>query len=249
MNSIAASRPAKPVLPHAHDRAFYTGMAVAMAVTVFVGFAPTFYLRAFLPPRPTISGAVTLTPLAYVHGGLFTGWMVLFLVQTSLVAARRVDIHRRLGLLGVGMAAAMVVVGTWTAIAAAARGAAPPGVDPLVFLAIPLGDMVLFAPLVATAFWLRRNKEAHKRLMLLAFISLLAAAVARWPGVQPLGPPAFYGLSYLFIVAGVVYDLATRRRIHSVYIWGGLFLVLSVPLRLWISGTEAWRAFAEFLTR
>lgn len=109
--------------------------------------------------------------------------------------------------------------------------------------------MVLFASLVATAFWLRRNKEAHKRLMLLAFVSLLAAPVARWPGVQPLGPLVFYGLSYLFIVAGVVYDLATRRLIHPAYIWGGLFMVLSVPLRLWISGTDAWRSFAEFLTR
>ncbi len=219
-----------------------------MAVVVFFGFAPTFYLRPWFH-RATISGAVQLSPLAYVHGVLFTGWVMLFIAQTSLVAARRVDLHRRLGVFGGLMAVAMVVMGTWTAIAAAARGAAPPGADPLVFLVVPLGDMVLFASLVATAFWLRRNKEAHKRLMLLAFISLLSAAVARWPGVQPLGPLVFYGLSYLFIVAGVVYDLATRRLIHPAYIWGGLFMVLSVPLRLWISGTDGWHSFAEFLTR
>lgn len=248
MNTITTPRAANSSLPHALDRTFFTGMAVAMAVAVFVGFAPTFYLRLWFH-RPTLNGAVDLSPLAYVHGVLFSGWVMLFIAQTSLVAARRVDIHRRLGLAGVAMAAMMVIVGTTTAIATAARGAGPPGVDPLVFLAVPLGDMVLFTPLVAAAFWLRRNKEAHKRLMLLAFISLLAAAVARWPGVQPLGPLAYFGLSYLFIVAGVVYDLATRQRIHPAYIWGGLFMVLSVPLRLWISRTNAWHSFAEFLTR
>jgi hypothetical protein len=249
MGEIAVPQPAPAAAPRSYDRRFYTGIAVAMAATVFVGFAPTFYLRAFFGPTGTVSGATTLSPLAYFHGVLFTAWVLLLILQTSLVAARRVDIHRKLGVAGAVMAAAMVVVGSMTAIAAAARGSAPPGVDPLQFLAVPLFDMVVFAPLVAAAVWLRKNKEAHKRLMLLATINLMAAAIARWPGVLPLGPLVFFGLAFLFIVAGVVFDVATRRRIHPAYIWGGLFSVASVPARLAISGTDAWRSFAEFLTR
>jgi hypothetical protein len=143
----------------------------------------------------------------------------------------------------------MVMVGTATAINGAARGGGPPGADPLVFLAIPLFDMLLFPTFVAAALWLRTNKEAHKRLMLLAYISIMAAAVARLPGVLPLGPLGFFGLSFLFLLAAVIYDLVTRRRVHQAYLWGGALLVGSVPLRLMVSGTETWRAFAEFVTR
>jgi hypothetical protein len=53
----------------------------------------------------------------------------------------------------------------------------------------------------------------------------------------------------LFIFAGVIYDLISRRRVHPAYLWGGAVLVLSVPLRLMISGTDAWKAFAQWTVR
>ena len=124
-----------------------------------------------------------------------------------------------------------------------------PAPDPLAFLAIPMADMVMFSTFVAAALWMRRNKEAHKRLMLLAYISLMAAATARLPGVLPLGPLGFFGLAFLFLLAAIIYDLASRRRVHPVYIWGGALLVASVPVRLMVSGTQTWRAIAEFLVR
>lgn len=230
----------------AYDRAFYSGMAILMALTVFAGFAPTYYLRGYFGDPGTFSGR-PFTPLLHVHGALFTGWILLFIVQTALVAGRRVALHRRLGVAGVVLAAAMVVVGAQTAIAAAARGSAPPGVDPLVFLVVPLFDVTLFAGFVTAAVVMRRQKEAHKRLMLLAYVSIVTAGVARLPGVLPYGPLVFFALSFLFIVLGVGYDFFTRRRVHPVYLWGGALLVVSVPLRLAISGTAAWRAFAGFL--
>jgi hypothetical protein len=224
-------------------------MAIAMAIVVFVGFGPTFYLRPFVAHRPTVSGATGLSALAIVHGVLFSAWVVLFIVQTALVASHRVSVHRRLGVAGAGLAAAMVLVGISTAIASAARGGAPPGVDPLTFLAVPLFDMVVFPIFVVAAVLKRRDREAHKRLMLLAYITIIVAAVARWPGVLPYGPFVFFGLGFVFLLLGIVYDLVTRRRVHPVYMWGGALLVASVPVRLVISGTEAWRVFAEFVTR
>jgi hypothetical protein len=120
-------------------------------------------------------------------------------------------------------------------------------VDPLSFLLIPLGDMLLFAGFVAAALRLRANREAHKRLMLLAYVSIIAAAVARLPGVLPLGPLAFFGLAFLFILVGIIYDLGSRKRVHPVYLWGGGLLALSVPLRLAVSGTDAWKSLAARL--
>jgi hypothetical protein len=171
------------------------------------------------------------------------------MVQTALVASHRVAVHRQLGVAGAALAAAMVVAGTLLAIATARRGGAPPGVDPLAFLAIPIFDMILFATLVTVALAARRNKEAHKRLMLLAYVSIIAAAIARLPGVLPLGPPVYFGLQLLLIVLAGLYDFLSRGRVHKAYLWGGALIASSVPLRLAISGTGAWRALAERLTR
>lgn len=232
-----------------YDRLFYGGMAVAMGLTVVAGFASTYYLR-FLDggPRVTLTGG-PFTALVHLHGVLFTAWVLLFIVQTALVSSRRVAVHRRLGVAGGVLAAAMVVAGTAIAIATAARGSAPPGMDPLAFLIIPLFDMILFAGFVGLALALRRDKETHKRLMLLAYVSIIVAAVARLPGVLAMGPPGFFGLSFLFVVAAAVYDFVSRRRVHKAYLWGGAVILVSVPLRLAISTTGAWRSLAELLTR
>jgi hypothetical protein len=232
----------------AYDRLFYGGMALALGLTVLAGFASTYYLRFFAGgPRATLTGG-PFTALVHVHGALFTAWVLLFIVQTALVASRRVAVHRRLGVAGAALASAMVVAGTLIAIATAARGSAPMGVDPLAFLAIPLFDMVLFATFVTAALMLRRDREAHKRLMLLAYVSIVVAAVGRLPGVLSLGPPALFGLAFLFVVVAGIYDFLSRRRVHKVYLWGGALILVSVPVRLAISGTGAWRALAALLT-
>lgn len=244
---IAVGMPARTA--GKYDRRFYSAMAVVMGLTVFAGFAPTYYLRfATGGPVATLNGG-PFTPLIHLHGALFTAWVVLFIVQTALVSIRRVAVHRRLGVAGVVLAAAMLVSGTLTAIHAAALGSAPPEVDPLAFLAIPLFDMVLFAVFVTAALVRRRDREAHKRLMLLAYVAILTAAVARLPGVLSLGPLGFFGLTFLFVVAGGIYDVLSRRRLHKVYVWGGALMALSIPLRLIVSGSGAWHTFAEWLTR
>ena len=245
--SVASTRAAAPRPSGAHDRLFYSGMALLMALAVFAGFARTFYLRAFMDV-PTISGDVELSPLVYVHGAVFTSWVVLFLVQTALVRSRRVDVHRRLGIAAMFLAAAMIVIGLHTAVTAAARGSAPPGADALAFMAVPFTDVVLFTLFVSTAFAKRRDREAHKRLMLLAYVSIITAAIVRIPGITANVFLAF-ALSLSLVGLGIGYDWYSRRRIHPVYLWGGALLFASVPGRLALSGTGAWRAFAEFLVR
>lgn len=236
------------VAPGSTDRIFYTGIATAMALTVLGGFGSTYYFRLPSGTPATLTGG-PITPTLHLHALLFTGWVLLFLVQAALVAGRRLKVHRRLGYASMALAAAMVVVGLRTAIESAARGAAPSGVDALTFLAVPVFDLVLFTGFVSAAFVKRRDKESHKRLMLLAYVSIITAAIARIPGVLGLGPPVFFGLSFLFVVAGMVYDRVSRGRIHRAYAWGAPIIALSVPLRLAVSGTPAWQAFAAWLTR
>ena len=240
----------RPVHPAgAHDRLFYGGMSVALAATTLGGFASTYYLRFFDGgPRVTISGG-PFTSLLHLHGALFSTWVVLVVVQTALISSRRVALHRKLGVFGGALGVAMVVVGTITAIAMARRGGAPPGIGPIEFLVVPLFDMGMFATFLTGALVWRREKETHKRLMLLAYASILAAPIARLPGVLPLGPLGFNGLAFLAVIAGALYDYLSRGRVHKVYLWGGALLFVSVPLRLALSSTAVWRGFAHFLIR
>jgi hypothetical protein len=249
MQTTTVARPARVRAPGAHDRAFYSGMAIAMALTVFVGFAPTFYLRSLFGAPVSVTGATTLTPLTQIHGAVFTAWVVLFIVQTALVASRRVAVHRRMGVAGAVLAAAMIALGIATAVAAARRGSAAPGMEPLAFLVIPVFDLVLFAGFVTAALLSRRNRETHKRLMLLAYVSIIVAAFGRFPGIIAFGPPAVMVLSLLPVVAGMIYDFVSRGRVHRVYIWGGALVALSFPGRLALASTPAWHAFAKWLVR
>ena len=227
-----------------YERLFYTAMAAALVITVFAGFSRTFYLRPMFHPEP-------LMPLLYVHGFIFTLWIALLLTQTTLIATQRTRTHMRLGIAGMLLASLMIVIGTVTAIVRA-KGASPiPGVNPLSFLTIPLGDMLVFMILVGSAFYFRRRLEIHKRLMLLATIAILPAAVARLPFafIQQYGPLAFFGLSDLFIVPCLLYDISTRGRPHRATVLGGALIVLSHPLRLIVGNTHAWLAFDTWLTR
>lgn len=109
--------------------------------------------------------------------------------------------------------------------------------------------MVVFSILAGTALYFRRRSEAHKRLILLATIGLLTAAIARLPGVGALGPPAFLGLTDVFIVACFIYDRLAHGRVHPAFWAGGLFIIVSQPLRMAIGGTAPWLAFVGWLTR
>src|SRR5215210_1483649 len=117
-------------------------MSLAILALVFAGFSRTFYLSSYYH-------APSLTLLRVVHGTLFSSWILLFIVQTALVATGRLRIHRQLGAGGAVLAASMVLVGTTMAITAAREGRAPLGIPPLAFLIIPIFDMLVFAPLVA----------------------------------------------------------------------------------------------------
>ena len=246
MTTMALGRAGIPA-----ERLFYTGMAVAVFTAVFFGFAQTFFLRPWLPIG-SASFPVPPEPFFMLHGAVFAAWFLLLMLQPWLVAAGRTDLHRKLGLLGAGLAVAMVVVGIQGALIAASRPGGFMGVPvpPLSFFAIPFFDMVIFAVLIGCAIARRHDAQTHKRLMLIGSISLLSAAIARWPIelMAETSPLVFFGILDLFLLAVVAWDLATRGKLHPATLWGGLLVVVSQPLRLAVSGTGPWLDFAGWAT-
>jgi hypothetical protein len=234
--SAVAAAPAKT---HANDRAFYTGIALAAALTVLVGFSRTYFLRPYFQTEP-------LDATFHVHGLVFSAWIALFVAQTSLVAAGRTGVHRKLGWAGACLALLMVVVALNAAVHGAHRDiAAGYEIESLRFFTTPVLAMAMFASLVALAVAARGRPETHKRLMLLATLSLLDAAVARWP-IPGIGdaPLAQYAITDAFIVAAMLYDFASRRSVSSVYVWGGLAIVVEQWARDALGATAVWQSLA-----
>jgi len=223
------------------DRRLYTWAAVGVVLIVLTGFARTYYLKGLFDAPP-------LPRLVHVHGMVMTLWVALFVAQVRLVAGRRTGLHRRLGVIAGLWAGLVLAVGVATAIAAARRGI-PPDPPPLVFMAVPLGDLLVFAILVGSGLFFRRRSEIHKRLMLLSCGAFLPAAIARIPlgFIETGGPLVYFGLTDLCVLACVAFDTVKHRRLHPAFGWGTLLIIASQPLRLLLAGTQVWLQFAAWL--
>jgi hypothetical protein len=176
---------------------------------------------------------------------VFSAWLLLFVTQVSLVSARRVDLHRRLGVVGIVLLAAMVIVGTFAALNGVARHSGAPDIAPLAWLAVPLIDVPVFAGLIGAGLANRRRPQVHKRFMLASMIGLLPPSIGRlpWPDALPF-PVIIIGGQLLFLVPLALWDLRTRGRVHWVTATSALVLAGSWVFRLAIWETPAWLSFA-----
>jgi hypothetical protein len=222
-----------------NDRKLYIAVAILVPIIVLLGFSRTYYLKGVFgtPALPSL--------LVHLHGIIMTAWVLLFITQVSLVAARRTKTHQQLGIVGAFLAALVFGVGILTALFAAAqsRTFGPP---PLQFLIIPVGDMIVFAILISTALYFRRKLAIHKRLMMIAALGLLTPAIARIPLslIQQYGALAFFGLTDLLLLFAVAFDTIKHRRLHPALLWGTLLIIVSQPLRMMLAGTDLWLRIA-----
>jgi hypothetical protein len=216
-------------------------MAVLLLITVFVGFAHTYYLAGvFHAPLPSL--------IIHIHGAAFSCWMLLLITQASLVSAGRVDIHRRIGIAGLLLACAMVILGVMAATDSLVREAGPAGRDVKFFYIIPMTSILMFATLIVFAFRARSNPPAHKRLILAATIALMVAAIARWPfSIVNRHAPVATLFSYIFLAMIAAYDLWSTRKVHRATLWASAFIVLVSQVRVPIGQTAAWHTFAGWV--
>ncbi len=231
------------------NRRFFTWFAVCAFLIVFAGFAHTYYLRFAFETKG-------LPLLLQVHGFLFTAWFVLLFVQARLVARDRVDLHRKLGILGAGLAPLCAGVAIAVSINAGRRFVLThptslthlPGQP----FAMDLGTSLMFLVLVVVALYLRRRPEYHKRIMILASCSLLLPAIGRIPlfGAVLFDAVGFWGLVAITEVPPltcILYDTIRHRRLNPAFGWGGAALLASFPALLLIGASDSWLKFASWL--
>ena len=223
---------------------FYPLIALAFAAVIIVGFARTYYLRAFFPVPP-------ITTLLHLHAIVFSAWLLLFVAQTKLIARQNYALHMKVGIAGVVLAVLVVVIGYVTAIAGApAVRPRPMGFSGLQFLIFPLSGIALFSVFVAAAISLRRKAALHKRFMVLAMISVLGPPVARLIRLADLGEHFIAiqaTVTAAFVVWALLYDWFKYRRVHPVFAIGGTLVVLAWPLRAAVAQSDAWVTIASRL--
>lgn len=229
--------------PGAQRSGFYQGMALAFMAIGLTGFSTTFFL-------PLARGTFSAPPVIHIHGAMLFAWLGLFILQARLMAIRRPALHRQFGAAGAVLAAAIVVSGVAVGLFATRRDLASGGNDFVLgqFVNI-LIEMALFGALVAAAVVKRRDGESHKRLMMLATISVLAPAWLRLRHLFPAVNNPFIVFSlladslWLLVMAR---DYIVLRRVHPVYLWAGgaMFAVhmlelaaLTSPPWLWLART------------
>jgi hypothetical protein len=216
---------------------FFLGISLTLLLIVLVGFTPTLYLRPLfhVQPKPAY---------LYLHGIILTAWFVWLPLQASLIAMRRVDLHRRLGIAGAVIAAG-VVAGALAAQLGKAHRLKLLGMNLVARLPIDaaifwqnLATLFVFATFVSLAIAMRSRPEVHKRLLILASINMLGPVfgrISRWPllgghGLDLTGPMELVLARYAIVglaVALIVHDLARRRRVHPATWIGIVSIVLT----------------------
>jgi hypothetical protein len=223
---------------------FYPLAGALLVLWVIAGFWPQYY-------RPLFTGEILMPRVSgwgiHVHSAIFLLWVAGFAAQALIVRQGYAHVHRRFGVAFAAFGFTAAIVGTCAAFAVILGRirdgfSVDRGATVLFFV---INDVAMFAGFLAAAIHFRNRREIHKRLMLLATLSLayvgmgrLLARLApvllveyRWAAMLVMLSP---------ILAAMGHDLYRRRSIHPVYLIGFVLFTLRL-LRMPLAESEAWR--------
>lgn len=227
---------------------FYPALALAISLTAFTGFAFTYLGPLATGTYPQVSWAV------HAHGIIYLAWCA-FVPAQAFLATRAFRLHRTLGVSSIVLAAAMAFTGFLVVGVKVHEALHGEGPDFWKSFGVPIAiGLVLFLCFYIAALLNRRRPEWHKRLMMTAAATVIAAGTWRlWVGAfgfHDWAMPAALASTKIFILAGIVHDLVVRRSVHTAW-WVGLIVSSAVEAAsLMIVGTPlelpVVRAIASF---
>lgn len=215
------------------------GLAVAIA-----GFTPTFFL-------PSVKGTYSAPSVVYIHGAFAFSWLLIFVVQTQAIRLSRLRWHRRFGMVGALCACGLVLtgipVGLWATRRDIAAGLGDVARGQFVNILI---ELAVFGGLVVAGVMTRRNPEWHKRLMLLATVSVLGPAWFRMRHHFPAVPSPLLTFSLLAdaVVLGVIaHEYAAKRAVHIALLTVAPLMIAVHLAELFLNQSTPWLAIANML--
>lgn len=237
-------------------RPFHAALALILIALMLWGFHHFYFEGRSYPGRDITP---PIRSLVIAHGASMAGWMVLYLVQTFLIATRNRRVHMALGKVGAVLALGILAIGYMVAVGSAK--VSPPemqiwGMHPDAFMIVPMATLALFGGFVATGVANRRRAEMHRAMMLLGTIAALGAALSRIDAFTSLyvgtiweklfGP--FFGSVVLAVIV-LLARWAVTRKFDRPFAWGTLIMTAFLGICMQVATTPAWLGIAHFLMR
>lgn len=224
---------------------FFAAGGIGIAVLIVLSFPLTYFV-------PIATGSRHFSLLHHLHGFAFFAWVGLYVAQTQSVRRGDIRLHRELGVAGVALAGAIVPLGVWMAVSAAAARQAKGVALPFEFSLYNLLDMIVFALAFGWAIYeASRRIEWHRRLMFIALLNLFGPAFSRWMLKLPLPFPWLDMSPNLaadaLLLALAWHDRRQLGRVHPVTLGAALILMPLHALEPIIARSGAWNAIAPKL--
>jgi len=236
-------------------RLLYAAAAVVLLLITLLGFQQ-FYLhgRAYPahPLAPPVKG------LLIAHGTAMTAWILLFLVQTLLVAGGNRKLHMTLGPIAFALAPIMVLLGLYLPIQTTRfePDVTLWGLNRVHFMAIPIFSILTFGVFVTIGLRYRRRLDVHRPMMLMATLAIMAAAADRITGLPDLYAATIwgglFGPFFVPLLVGALFFAAKWAVTRSFDRWlaaGLAALVVGSFLTMKVAPTQPWAQFTAFLVR
>ena len=222
---------------------FFLVISIVGLFTVLIGFAKTFFL-------PVAAGTFSAPPAIHIHAAFAFAWILLFVLQTSLIHFHKYFIHQTLGVLGlvvaIGIAITMIPAGIYVVDRDLVQGAGPAAFSSILGI---ITSAILFLFLVVAGLLHRNKREYHKRYMLLATIVVLWPAWFRFRHYFPSVPrPEIWFALVLadsLIVVSWVWDKISNGMVHPVLKYMGLFIILEQSFEVIVFDNPTWRVVAK----
>lgn len=193
----------------ARENPFFLRMIVGISAIIVLGFAQ-FAARGYVN-----FGAAPLW--VHLHGFVMVAWLALLIYQSSLVQRGNLVLHRQLGVIGVILAAGIVVLGSFTGLRAIALHRAPPFFSDAFFLALTQVGLLFFAGMIVAAVAYRKRPEWHRRLMLGAVVLLMEPAFGRLLPMPLMGPWGEWTIMLIQLGTLALVMRHDRHRFHAVH--------------------------------
>jgi hypothetical protein len=249
------SSPAKPTRKKSVlVRWFHPVVALLLIGLTVWGFRH-FYLEGRAYPGREI--APPIRGLVIAHASVMAGWLIVFLIQPTLIAIGKKRLHMAFGLFAAAFAVLVFVLGLVMAVYAARVN--PPdnmifGLPTKAFLAVPIFSMILFAGFVGAGVRYRKKPAIHRPMMVSATFAMMAAAISRIDAMSNLyiGTPleGLYGpflMTVLVMGLVLVARCAITRSFDRWFAVGFVVLAVASPLIMVVARTGAWDSFASLL--
>lgn len=227
-------------------------MAIIFIIVAAVAFIPTSLLLV----SKVESGVRPSPPLIlHVHAATMVLWLVLFLLQSVLIKKRKYPIHKMLGLASAVLAIGILLSMYGVEFSKLERLTSSPTVlveqayqSTYSFLLIHSTSYIFFSLFYLWAiFTTHKDSETHKRMMVLAALTLMIPGLGRLINFAQVLPD--FGLSlvdsrhlYLFILISpaIIYDIITKRTLHRSYMIGLSLLLLWAIAAHFLWGSSLW---------